>query len=144
MINPAFQTLLILDDIGAPLYSARGLTQTLAPIAAAVSQRRTINGVLHDVSYDQFRKYATKISCVDQRPPSNSVWPGRVVTVHCAVSLAYPVGGTPERTPVSGSEIIEGDFVFYRPVLTMQVTSITENFDEWAANVQWELDLEEV
>jgi len=37
-----------------PPYSARGLTQTLTPIAAAANMRRTINGELLDLSAGQF------------------------------------------------------------------------------------------
>jgi hypothetical protein len=143
MLSKGFQTLLILDEIGVPLYSARGLTQTLGPIAGASSARRTINGQLEDISYSQFKKYVSKVSCTDQRSPPE-VWPGLVVTVHCVAMLAYPVSGSPQRPAISGSEITEGAFVHYRPILSMMVTSVTRSFDEWGAGYQWELDLEEV
>lgn len=140
------ETLLILDGVGVPLYSARGLTQTLTPIGAAAHARRTINGVLDDVSYSQFRKYASRISCSDVRQPAiDGIWPGQIVEVHCVAELAYPVGGSPARTPVSGSEYTEGDFVRYRPVLTMMIKTIPNNqLAEWSAVSQWEFELEEV
>jgi hypothetical protein len=59
-------TLLVLTGIGIPDYSARGLTQTLEPIEAALSQRRTVNGGLKDLSFAQFRKYKSSISCASR------------------------------------------------------------------------------
>ena len=138
-------TLLILDGIGVPLYSARGLQQTLEPIAAAANLRRTVNGNLRDLSFEPFRKYHSKITCTDQRAPAvDGIWPGMAVTVHCVEELCYPVGGTPERPEVSGSSRTEGDFVFYRPVLTMLVVAINQQTDEYPADVTWSLDLEEL
>lgn len=138
-------TLLILTGIGVPLYSARGLTQTLEPIAAAANLRRTVNGDLRDISFEPFRKYHSKISCTDQRAPAiDGIWPGMTVTVHCVQELCYPVGGTPGRPMVSGSDRTESGFVFYRPVLEMLVVAMTDQTDEYAADVQWSMDLEEV
>jgi hypothetical protein len=75
----------LIDGIGIPDYSARGLTQTLEPIEAAISLRRTINGGLKDLSFAQFRKYKSTISCHDQEPPAvDGVWPGHVVTIDVA------------------------------------------------------------
>jgi hypothetical protein len=52
-------------------YSARGLTQTLELIQAAVgNQKRTINGDFVDWSVPQFRKFHSTISCTDQNAPS--------------------------------------------------------------------------
>jgi hypothetical protein len=138
-------TLLVLSEMGIPRYSARGLEQTLAPIAAAGVVRRTINGELADFSYAAFRKYASKITCRDQRAPAlDGIWIGQVLTVACVAELAYPESSTPQRVPVSGSQRTEDGFVFYRPVLSMMVTGFNTATDEWAADVQWELELEEV
>jgi hypothetical protein len=138
-------TLLILDGIGVPLYSARGLQQTLAPIAAAANLRRTVNGSLRDVSFEPFRRYGSRISCTDQRAPAvDGIWPGMAVIVHCVEELCYPVGGMPQRSEVSGSSRTEDGFVFYRPVLNMLVTTLTMQIDEYSADVQWSMDLEEV
>lgn len=146
MTLPTEGTLLILSGMGVPLYSARGLTQTLTPIAAAAVKRRSINGVLYDVSRPQSRKYASKISCTDLRTPAiGGIWPGQTVTVQCVAELNYPVGGSPERPVVSGSEYQDGDFIFYRPVLTMMIVEPPSvQIDEWNADVAWEIDLEEV
>jgi hypothetical protein len=138
-------TLLVLTGIGVPDYSARGLTQTLEPIEAAISLRRTVNGGLKDLSFAQFRKYKSSISCRDQEPPAvDGVWPGRVVTVDCIAELSYPTGGSPARPVVSGSTRTQGGFVFYRPQLQMLVTGFSTNRDEYGADVQWQMDLEEV
>src|SRR4051812_38576820 len=96
-------TLLVLSRIGIPDYSARRLTRTLQPIEAANSLRRTINGGLKDLSFAQFRKYKSSISCRDQEPPAiDGVRPGHVVTVECVAELSYPTGGSPARPVVSG------------------------------------------
>ncbi len=147
MIDDDFQTKLVIENMGVPLYSARGVSQTLAPIQAAAYLRRTINGDLVNLGRTQFQKYASRISCTDQRPPSSDgIWPGMLVTVYCVAELCYPVSTMPQRTAVSGSERTEGDFVFYRPVLEMYVIGQTPStqFSEWTADVQWSLDLEEV
>jgi hypothetical protein len=138
-------TLLVLSGIGVPDYSARGLTQTLEPIEASSSLRRTVNGALKDLSYAQFRKYKSTVSCQDQEPPAiDGVWPGHVVTVDCVTELSYPSGGSPARPVVLGSARTEGAFVFYRPALQMRVTGFSVSRDEYGAAVQWQMELEEV
>jgi hypothetical protein len=138
-------TLLVLSGIGIPDYSARGLSQTLEPIEASASLRRTINGALMDLSFAQFRKYKSTISCQDQEPPAvDGVWSGHVVTVDCVAELSYPTGGAPTRPVVGGSSRTDGTFVFYRPQLQMLVTRLSVNRDEYGAAVQWQMDLEEV
>lgn len=139
------ETLLHLIGMGVPLYSGRALLQTLTPIAAASDLRRTINGELDDLSYAQFRKYASKITCTDQRTPAlDGIWTGQHLTVWCVQELAYPESGSPQRPEVSGSSRTENGFVFYRPILEMRVTDFSDQTDEWNADVAWELDLEEI
>ena len=138
-------TWLVLSSMGVPLYSARGLSQTLEPIDGSKSIRRSINGILTDVSHDQFRKYKSKISCTDQRSPAfDGIWPGMTVVVDCIAYLSYPTTGSPQRTVVAGSAYTEGSFTFYRPQLTMMVMANSAQTDEWDANVPWELELEEI
>lgn len=139
-------SLLILDSFGTPLYSARGLTQKLVPIEQASDLRRTINGVLDDLSVTQFRKYSSTITCRDQQAPAiDGIWPGQVVTVSCVAELAYPTaGGSPARPVVSGSLRTAGDFTFYRPMLQMMVTAVDLSLDEWQADYSWQIDLEEI
>ena len=96
-------TMLVLSGIGVPSYSARGLTQTLQPIEAAGSQRRTVNGTLVDLSQAQFRKYRSTIRCNDQQAPAlDGIWPGQVVTVSCVAELCCPSTDTPAKPVVSG------------------------------------------
>lgn len=137
-------TVLVLSGVGIPDFSARGVTQTLTSIEAAGSLRRTINGALVDLSFDQFHKFKSTISCADHQPPAiDGVWPGRTVTVGCISELCYPAGGTPSRPAVFGTVRVAGGFSFYRPQLDMMVVSFTAQTDEWGAVVQWQMDLEE-
>lgn len=145
-------TVFRLSGIGVPPYSARGLRQTLTPIAQAAQLRRTINGDLDDVAAAQFRKFQSTISGDDQAPPAvDGVWPGRTVTVDCIAELSVADDGEDppgapvlDRTPVPGSLRHEPGFWFYRPRLTMRVTAFSIDGDEWAAGVAWQLALEEV
>ena len=71
------ETLLVLSGNGVAPYSARGLTETLAPIAATVVPMRTVNGDLINMAPPQMQKYALTLSCTDVNPPALSgVWPG--------------------------------------------------------------------
>lgn len=145
MTLPNEGTLLQLISLGIPLYSARGLTQAFSIIDQASDLRRTINGELDDLSLEQFRKYATKITCTDQESPMiDGVFPGQQVTVVCCAEFAYPIGGTPARAVQTGSERTEGAFIFYRPIMDMRITLVTTQLDEWKADYQWEIDLEEI
>lgn len=138
-------TLLTITGIVTP-YSARGLSQTLEPIAAAGVLRRTVNGTLVNLSDAVLRKYRSTITCDDMDVPAlGGVWPGQQVTVGCVAELAYPTsGGSAERPVVAGSSRTEGDFTFYRPQLTMLIRGHTVNVDEYGAAVGWSLELEEV
>jgi hypothetical protein len=139
-------TLLVLSSpMGVPLYSARGLKQTLAPIGADVPPRRTINGGLVDLSAPQFKKYASEIACEDQQAPAlDGIWKGQQLTVDCVSELSYlTLGGTPQRTVVAGSSRTVGAFTFYRPQLAMRVMDFSTTTDEWGAQVGWKLSLEE-
>ena len=142
-------TLLLITPMGLPFFSARDLTQTLTPIQAVQNNRqnlrRTIGGVLVNITPSQFLKYASKVSAADQQPPAvDGVWPGTLVTVTCVAQLAFPVGGAPQRPQLSGSEVVSNGFVFYRPVLNMMVAGWSESLAEWKPGLTWELDLEEV
>jgi hypothetical protein len=141
-------TVLMLSAIGVPSYSARGLSQTLEPIDAAKQQRRTVNGTLMDLSYNQFHKFKSTITGNDQDPPAlDAVMPGKVLTIDCITELCYDVTtpGTPSRPAVYGSERTEQyPFIFYRPQLDMMVTGFQIDRDEWGAQVSWTLNLEEV
>lgn len=137
-------TLLVLSGMGVAPYSARGLTQTLQPIAQAAQQRRTVNGALVDVSASQFQKYRSTITCTDQASPAlEGVWPGAELVVDCVAELGYEtMTGAPAREVVASREA--DGFTFYRPRLTMLVTDFSVQTDEWGASVGWTLGLEEV
>lgn len=130
-------------------YSIRGATQTLElitdnPLGSQI--RRTVNGGLMDLTYDQFRKYKSLISGTDHEVPAfDGAKQGSIVQVDCCAELAYKtVGGSPNRPVVSGSSRVEGDFTFYRPSLTMMVINFRQEFAEWEARYQWALELQEV
>jgi hypothetical protein len=134
---------------GVAPYSARGLKGTLAPIDAAKGSdklRRTVNGGLIDVSAPQMRKYRLEIAGSDQAPPAlDGVWVGMEVLVDCHVELAYlTAGGSAGRSPVTGSERVEGEYTYYRPQLSMRVVELQVERSEWEASVDWSLTLEEI
>jgi hypothetical protein len=139
-------TILVISGPGIPSYSARGLTQTLDPIDASGALARTVNGALIDLSPSQMRKYKSNISCTDfDAPALDGIWPGMVLTVDCVPELGYlTAGGTPQRTVVTGSSRVSGNWTYFRPQLSMRVVSYTTSRDEYGATTAWTLDLEEV
>ena len=139
-------TLLEISGPGLPSFAARGLTQTLDPIAASSVPARTVNGGLIDFSPPQMRKYKSTISCTDINGPAfDGVWPGDELTVDCVAELAYlTASGAPARPVVTGSERVVGNHTYYRPQLVMRVINYTTSTDEYGAAVAWQLDLEEM
>jgi hypothetical protein len=130
-----------------PFYSARGLTQTMGAIGAAKLQRRTVNFELVNLALPRAQKYTSVISANERRPPSrDDVWPGKIVVVGCAYLLSYPTsGGSPARTPVSGSQQDDGNgFTFYQPQITFMIGDMHGSFDEWEAGYNWSIELSEV
>ena len=144
----ADETLLLLLPTGVPLYSARGLVQTITPVAAAKPEPRyTVNGELRFIGASQFRKYETQITCTDQNAPAfMGAWPGMAVTVHSVAELAYPTSSLPSdlRTAVVGSTRTTTDgFTYYRPVLQCMVVDFDQAADEYRHDYQWRLTLRE-
>jgi hypothetical protein len=139
-------TVFRLSAMGVPPYSARGLTQTLAPIAQAAQLKRTVNGNLKDVSFDGFKKYQSTVSGDDQEPPAvDGVWPGLEVVVDCIEELSYrTVGGSPERAVVEGSSRVSGNYTIYRPRLSMRIVGFTMSKNEYDATINWSMELEEI
>lgn len=132
---------------GVPPYSARGIHQTLDPIEAVRNKvKRTVNGGLRDVSPPQMRKYKSEITCQDQEAPAiDGIWNGMTFLVGCVEELGFATaGGVPQRPVVPGSERIEGDTTYYRPLLQMMVTDFSLDRDEWNAETGWKLVLEEI
>lgn len=141
-------TLLVMSTIGVPLYSARGLTQTLTPVAEAKpTPRRTINGELRWLGLTQMQKYDSTITCTDQQAPAfDGVWPGMAVLVDCVQELGYlTAGGSPGRTVVPGSDLREvGDFTYYRPQIAFMVIDFNQSMEEYKSDYQWQLMLREI
>lgn len=146
MSLPEEMTLLIMTPIGVPLYSARGLTQTLTPVAEAKPPpKRTVNGEARFLGASQMRKYDSVISCSDQNaPPFSGLWPGDDVVVDCVCELSYAdvTGATAERTVV-GTERVVGGFKMYRPRIEFLVVDWEQNFEEYGVTYVWRLTLTE-
>lgn len=139
-------TLLVISGEGFPPYSTRGLIQTLDLIEQAGDFERDVNGELVDLSPDQMRKFKSTITCTDQQAPAlEEVWPGTILTIQCANERSYKTaGGSPIRPVVAGSSRVDGDYTFYRPELIMMVISYTLGHNEYEAEYNWQLVLEEV
>jgi hypothetical protein len=107
---------------------------------------RTVNGTLISIAAPQMRKYQLEVHGEDQAPPAlDGLWVGMEVEVDCHVELAYlTAGGTPGRTPVTGSSRTEGDYTYYCPAFSMRVVELQIERQEWAAAVSWSLTLEEI
>jgi hypothetical protein len=147
-------SVLSINGIDLPPFSARGITQSLEPIEQATYMERTIDGELDDLSLPQFRKYRSTIRGVTPHTPAlDGVWPGQEVVVDCIKELSYRVpegedaeetlGDNAERTPVPDSIRILAGFVRYRPRLTMLLRSIRTEREEWGGPESWTLDFEE-
>lgn len=141
----ADESLLQLSPIGVAPYSIRGARQTLEPIDDGGDFHRTINGQLVNLAPADFQKYRSTISCDDVEAPAlNGVWVGQTITVGCVAELGWMGTGAPDRTAVSGSERVAGAVNYYRPVLTMMVTSLSMDRDEYGHMTSWTMELEEI
>jgi hypothetical protein len=130
-----------------PFYSARGIIHNIGSIGAAKVQRRTVNFQLINLALTRSQKYTLTISAKDIRPPArDNVWPGKTVTVACGFYLSYATsGGSPSRSPVSGSQFDDGHgFTFYRPYLDMMIGELPRSYEEWNATNDWHINMEEV
>jgi hypothetical protein len=166
-------TILDIAEISFGLAADRQIKETLEPIDHG-ELRRTVNGVLMNLTMPEFRKYRISLSAADLFPPTLAgIWKGMQVTVQPISEIADRIatGGTVrtlERDPVAGSvrcvdiDGAEVEFglvgrlvtltgaaakpvkIFYRAVLTMLVVSWSADEDEWGAATSWRLELEEV
>jgi hypothetical protein len=142
-------TLLVMNTIGVPLYSARGLTQTLTPAPEAKPiPRRTVNGELRWLGLSQMRKYDSVITCTDQQAPAfDGVWPGMEVLVNCVYELAYrTIGGSPGRTVVPGTtpRVTPDGFTYYFPQIAFMVIDWQQSTPEYTHDYEWQLTLKEL
>lgn len=146
-VSASQDTILVLNGIGINRWAFRGLTETLRPIPeAAAGLTRSINGTKLNWTQPQFQKFALTLTCTDFRmPPFDGVWPGAEVTVDCVSEFVYPTSvGSPGRTAVPGSTRVEGSFTLYRPRLDCVFLGFNEATSEWAADVAWEAEFEEI
>lgn len=145
----SYSTLLRLDPIGVPPYSARGITEDFS-LDGNAQLARTVNNVLIDLSAGEDEKYRLTITCTDQNMPAlDGVKRGMELTVDCATEFTYMTGGGSPSRPVASTTDdpatrTEGAVSFYRPRLTMMVADYQMGFDEWGAACNWSLSLIEV
>ena len=119
-------TILELDGIDLADYSARGLTLQVAPLDTG-PLLRDVNGTLHDLSIEQFRKYSFTISCNDTTAPElTDVWKGKAVSI-----TIIPNTGLSADT--------DGERVF-----DCMLSSWETSTDEWGAMTSWSLTLLQV
>jgi hypothetical protein len=139
-------TVLAITGVGVQPYSCRGAKQELSNIDQAAQLRRDVNGNLTDISFSGFKKFKSTISCSDMVAPSfDGKWPGLQVVVDCISELSFVTATeTQQRPEVPGSMRIDGDFTIYRPRLTMRIMAMSTSTDEYDANCDWSIDLEEV
>ena len=125
MAHPPY-TLLAIDDIDFSQYAVRGITMTLEPIDQAANVARDCRGALADISVAQFRQYKVTISCTDHEVPElTDVWPGQDITITCIPGL--------------GAANTSGDVL----TILAKVTAWNTSRDEWAAEVAWQLEVEQ-
>jgi len=139
-------TLLVIYEVGQPLYASRGLTQTYQPIKQALQQSRSVNGVAMDLSAEQFRGLIdSEITCTDFQSPSlNGVKAGKIITVDCAFEYSYLTAtDSPAKSVVGGSTRIQGAFTFYRPSIVFMVVDFSVGFEEYKSEYAWKLALTE-
>ncbi|WP_031250805.1 hypothetical protein, partial [Mesorhizobium sp. LNHC221B00] len=91
-------TLLRLDPISVPPYSARGITEEFA-LDGQSQLARTVNNELIDLGDGEDGKYRLTISCTDQQMPAlDGVRRGMTLAVDCATEFCYlTADGSPSR-----------------------------------------------
>ena len=116
-------TLLAIDAIDFSDYAVRGITMTLEPIDQAKALARDCRGVLTDISLAQFRMYKVSITCTDHEAPTlTNIWPGQNITISCIPGIGV------------GSPL----------VILAKVTHWDTSRDEWASEVAWKLEAEQI
>jgi hypothetical protein len=166
-------TLLRLDALPWPPFSARAARQALEPLGLG-ALKRSVNGELAYVGTGA-EKFRSTIRGRDAEAPDfDGVFRGMETSVDCIAELTArisvggsgavlardPVPGSVRALDASGAEVeisgIEGRevslagpaagdvFVVYRPRLAMLVEGWACERDEWGAVVSWEITLVEV
>lgn len=147
MTLPTGGTLLRLSSpMGIPLYSARGLTQTLTQVQEGKPPPRyTWNGELRHVGLAALQLYESVITCTDQQAPAfGGLWVGTLVIADCVAELNYlTASGSPEREVVEDSSREVGDYTYYRPRMAFKVVDFDMAREEYKHDYQWRLSLKE-
>lgn len=165
------ETDLVLGDIVIPVGSARGIAQSIEIIDNG-DMRRTINGTLKNLTRQENRKFSSTINASDFSSPALAgIWRGDVIDVSCIEPLRQTVNPadtdvTLIRDPVAGtvrgidqvtgsfvspSSVVGRDVTFasavtmveFKPILTMMVTDISFDKDEYSTDESWSIQLEE-
>lgn len=152
-----FESRLKILDIGQVAASHRQIRQEIRPIANG-RIRRKLSGRAYSTARPQFNLLQTTIYFGDMRPPALAgLWPGDIVTVHCAIELPQPqlIGTAPIRPVVPGTLVYideEGNEVpqavathfTFCPIMTgiVEPWSITD--DEWNAETTTDLTVVEL
>lgn len=134
-----------MEEIVFPDNSATFVDYQLEQIDEGVQLVRDVNGNLRDLSNPAFRKYRLTLSATDNWLPAlGNLWAGQVVDVELPEAIAER-GATPSRTAVSGTIVVSGGYVRYRPRLTMMIAKAPSlsgvEFRGKAAG--WTIELEE-
>jgi len=165
------ETNLKIGNLVIPAGSGRGITQSINLVDSG-DLRRTVNGTLIDLTRDENRKYTSTISASDQKTPSLAgIWKGMELIIesistirqlvnpasNSATMIRDYVVGTVYGRDINGVKILPTSIiglianfpsnivmVEYCPKLTMLVSDISIDSDEYEATQSWTIDLEEV
>lgn len=154
-----FQSNFEIVDVGQVAGSHRGIRQEIRPIVNG-KLRRKLSGRAYSTARPQFNLFQTTIYFDDVHPPALAgLWPGQIVTIHCAARLpqALAIGEAPIRPQVPGTlihldaagrQVAEGDpaakFYNFCPILTGMVEPWAVMDAEWDAAAQSDITIQEL
>jgi hypothetical protein len=98
-----------LSGIFLPPGSDYAVRTSLKPISGASDFRRSVNGDLHNVARDAFKKYAVSVSCDDKRPAAFSdLFPGQYIELvpHEPHHLSLHTSSTSAILPRAAVDVI--------------------------------------
>ena len=164
------ETTLKLGDIYFPVGSARGISQSLEMVSNG-DMRRTVNGNLRDLTRTQNRKFESSINASDTESPAvQNLWRGQELVVECIQPFRQSVspasatatlirthvpstvfGRKADNSIVAVTSVVAFLATFpepvimveFRPILTMLISDISVDKDEYGAIEGWSVDLEE-
>lgn len=166
-------SVLTINGLGLPLFSARGCRQELVPIPNG-HFRKTVNGDLCFIKLSDRQRYKTIIKCKDVNVPAfGNFRIGSIVKIDCIQSIWQNIeAGTQSieliRDFVDGSVLVINEngqdvpfslngkkielksqndsnlFVSFRPSLQMLITHFVAECNEWDLTHEWRLEAEEI